>query len=89
VKTCPACGAAIAYRGRGRPRTYCEDCTPPGSGRAAWSAAWYAANRDRLEAERREAIAAHNAALRAGVRRRKATMAANRRALERKDRKVA
>jgi hypothetical protein len=89
VKTCPACGAEIAYRGRGRPRTYCESCTPPGSGRAAWSAAWYAANRERLEAERKKAHAARMAQWRANMKRNRETMAANRRALERKAGKVA
>jgi hypothetical protein len=53
TKTCPACGAEIVYCGRGRPRRYCEACTPPGSSTGVWFDAWLAEHRDEIEAERR------------------------------------
>ena len=88
AKTCPACGNEIVYSGRGRPRRYCESCTPPGSSTGAWQAAWLEEHRDELEAERHRAYVERMAEWRATMKQNKATMAANRRALEAK-RKVA
>jgi hypothetical protein len=80
---CPSCGSAIVYSGKGRPRIYCE-CTPPQSGGAEWRGAWFAANRDRLEAERHERRVAWRAKWRASDRQRERTIAANRRRLQKK-----
>lgn len=52
---CSACNAPIPPNPRGRPRKYCRDCVPPGSGRAAM-VAWRAVNPER--------VAAYNAARR-------------------------
>jgi hypothetical protein len=86
AKTCPACGEPILYRGKGRPRRYCEDCTPSGSGGGAWLEAWLAEHRDELEAERRRKHAEFMAEWRASLRRRQKQIARNRRALERRKR---
>lgn len=84
AKTCPACGNEILYGGRGRPRRYCEECTPPGSSTSAWFEAWLAEHREEIEAERKERHAAWMTEWRAQLKQNKATMAANRRALEAK-----
>jgi hypothetical protein len=83
---CPSCGSEIVNSGRGRRRTYCQACTPPQSGGAEWRKAWYAANAERLEAERRERHAEWIASYKASLRQHKATLARNRRALKRKRR---
>jgi hypothetical protein len=81
---CPSCGGTVVYSGKGRPRKYCEACTPPHSGGAEWRAAWGAANAERLEAERQERYAAFMAGFRKSIKERKATTARNRRMAKRK-----
>jgi hypothetical protein len=83
-RVCPSCGTEIVYSGRGRPRVYCSDCTPAGCSGTQRHAAWYAANKDRLEAERREAHAARMAEWRESMRQNRETMARNRRRMEAK-----
>jgi hypothetical protein len=68
AKNCPACGAEIVYRGRGRPRRYCESCTPPGSSTGAWLGAWLNEHHDELEAKRRKEHAEFMAQWRVGIR---------------------
>jgi hypothetical protein len=84
---CAACGRKLVYNGKGRPRKYCEGCTPAGSGAAAWLEAWLAEHRAELEAERRRKHAEWMAEWRASMRQNREQIARNRRALER--RKVA
>jgi hypothetical protein len=84
AKTGPACGAEIVYGGRGRPRHYCADCRPPGSGGTAWRTAWQAEHHDELEAERRKAHAEFMARMDELRRNRLKQIARNRRALERR-----
>jgi hypothetical protein len=84
AKNCPACGAEIFYRGRGRPRRYCESCTPPGSSTGAWLSAWLAEHRDELEAKRRKEHAKWMAESRRKREENRATIAENRRRLEAK-----
>ena len=55
MSVCPARGSETAYSGQGRPRTYWVDCSPPGSNGTVRREAWFRANRERLEQERREA----------------------------------
>jgi hypothetical protein len=81
---CPACGSEIVYSGRGRPRRYCESCTPPGSSTSAWYEAWLAEHRDELEAERLRLHAERMAEWRATMRRNRETIAENRRRMEAK-----
>ena len=83
-KACPACGAEIVYGGRGRPRRYCERCTPPGSSTGAWLDAWLAEHRDELEAGRRRKHAEWMAEWRASLHERQKQIARNRKALERR-----
>lgn len=85
---CPACGEEIVYRGRGRPRKYCEACVPAGSGGGPWREVWLKEHRHELEAERRRNHAAWMAEWRENMRRRRKQIARNRRALEAKSRKA-
>jgi hypothetical protein len=49
-RTCASCGAALPeHQGRGRPRKFCVDCVPPGTGAAALRA-WRAANPEKVRA---------------------------------------
>ena len=82
---CAACGGKLVYRGKGRPRRYCETCVPSGSGTSAWREAWLAEHRDELEAERHRKHAEFMAEWRANLRERQRQIARNRRALERRD----
>jgi hypothetical protein len=84
TRLCPACGGEITQSGPGRPRRYCANCVPPGSGGAAWRAAWFAEHRDELEAERRRAHAEWMAGWRANMKQHRETIARNRRRLDRK-----
>jgi hypothetical protein len=84
AKNCPACGAEIVYSGRGRPRRYCESCTPPGSSTGVWFEAWYAEHRHEIEAERKAKHAERMAEWRASMRRNREQIARNRKALERR-----
>jgi hypothetical protein len=86
--TCPACGEKLVYRGRGRPRKYCEACVPSGSGGTAWHEAWLREHHDELKAERRRKHAEWMAEWRASMAQRKRQIARNRRALEAKSRKT-
>jgi len=79
-----ACGAEIVYSGRGRPRRYCEACTPSGSSTGVWFNAWLAVHRDEIEAERRRKHAEFMARSRANMKRYREQIARNRRALERR-----
>jgi hypothetical protein len=81
---CAACGGKLVYRGKGRPRKYCEGCTPSGSGGGAWLKAWLAEHHDELEAERKRKHAAWMAEWKASLRQNRETIARNRRALERR-----
>jgi hypothetical protein len=83
-KPCPACGAQIVYRGRGRPRRYCESCTPPGSSTGMWFNAWLAEHHDEIEAERKQRHAEMMARSRARMKQYREQIARNRRALERR-----
>ena len=82
MSVCLACGSEFAYSGRGRPRTYCVDCSPPGSNGTVRREAWFAANRDRLEHERREAHEAWMARWRESLRQHKELIEKNRRERE-------
>ena len=82
MSVCPACGSQFAYSGRGRPRTYCVDCTPPGSNGTVRREAWLEANRERLEQKRREAHEAWMARWRESLRQRKEQIEENRRRRE-------
>jgi hypothetical protein len=84
AKNCPACGSEIVYSGRGRPRRYCETCTPPGSSTGVWLYAWLAQHRDELEAERLRRHAERMAESRRRREENQATIAANRRRAEAK-----
>jgi hypothetical protein len=81
--TCAACGGKLVYRGKGRPRKYCEGCTQSGSGGGAWVEAWLAEHRDELEAELKRKHAAWMAEWKASLRQNCEKIARNRRALER------
>jgi len=83
TRPCPACGGEITDSGPGRPRRYCVECVPPGSGGAAWRKAWLAEHWDELETERKRAHAKWMAEWRAGLERHRETMARNRRRLTR------
>jgi len=89
ASNCPACGEKLVYRGRGRPRKYCEARVPSGSGGAAWREAWLKEHREELEAERRRKHAEWIAQWRASMAQRKRQIARNRRALEAKSRTTA
>ena len=84
ASNCPACGEPIVYRGRGRPRKYCEVCVPPGSGGTAWHEAWLREHHDELEAERRRKHAEWMAESRRKREEIRSTLAANRRRAEAK-----
>ena len=86
ASNCRACGEEIVYRGRGRPRKYCEVCVPSGAGGTAWHEAWLAEHRDELEAERRRKHAEWMTEWRASMAQRKRQIARNRWALEAKSR---
>lgn len=86
TRQCPSCGGAIAYAGRGRPRKYCEACTPPGCGGAEWRVAWLAEHGDELEAERLRQHEKKMREWRENSRQIKETIAQNRRELERRKR---
>lgn len=79
MSVCPACGSEFTYLGRGRPRTYCVDCTPPGCSGSERLNATLEANRERLEQDRREAHEAWMARWRESLRQRKEQVEANRR----------
>lgn len=53
--TCQACGRDLPKQGRGRPRKWCEDCSPSvaKAGKAATVAAWRRLNADKV-AERNQ-----------------------------------
>jgi len=81
---CAACGEKLFYKGRGRPRKYCETCVPSGSGGGAWHEARLKEHRDELEAERRRKHADWMAEWRANLRQRQKQIARNRKTLERR-----
>jgi hypothetical protein len=81
---CASCDAPMIYSGRGRPRTYCADCTPAGCNGTVRKNAWLEANKERLEQERREAHEAFMAAWGKSLREHNERMEANRRKREEK-----
>lgn len=84
AQNCPACGEEVVYKGRGRPRTYCEACCPPGCSGTARLWARLEGRREELEAERHRKHEAWMAEWRENMRQYKRTIAANRQALERR-----